>query len=241
MPTPTERPRQISDVIAYVPPQGHAPWLSRLLANSPVDTADGFRLLPWLTPSLANEGGTIAWVSSGNMRSIKHNGTLSFCPGAIINGQPQPFVVSAGEVTSPLCTSITLSLACPRVFHTALHSGSNSSRDFSLHTFPRFVLSHLETADGASWLAPFRPPAPAQIGAGTPVPLPKNLSIRFGAHRASIYGTTKAAKTAALTASTKDRVRESHARELTIRHPSPNILDEVFPDYQQLLDNAEAE
>jgi hypothetical protein len=145
VPTPTDRPRQISDVIADVPHQGHAPLLARLLQHSPIDTADGFRPLPWLTPSLANEGENVAWVSSGNMRSIKHNGTLSFCPGAIINGQPQPFVVAAGEVTSQLFASITLSFACPRVFHTALHSGSNSTRDFGLHTFPKFVLQHLET------------------------------------------------------------------------------------------------
>ena len=122
MPTPTERPRKISDVIANVPPQGHAPWLARLLQHSPIDTADSFRPLPWLTPSLAIEGENIAWVSSGNMRSIKHNGTMSFCPGAIINGQPQPFVVAAGEVNSPLCSSITFSIACPRVFYSALFS-----------------------------------------------------------------------------------------------------------------------
>jgi hypothetical protein len=63
----------------------------------------------------------------------------------------------------------------------------------------------------------------------------------FGAHRASSYGTTKATKTSALTASAKDQVRESHARELTCRHPRPKILDEVFHKYQQLLDNAEVE
>ncbi len=57
--TPTKRPRQISDVIADVPSQGHAPWLARLLENSPIDTADGFRPLPWLTPSLAIEGGIL--------------------------------------------------------------------------------------------------------------------------------------------------------------------------------------
>jgi hypothetical protein len=88
VPTPAERPRTISDVIADIPPQGHAPWLARLLHHCPFDTADGFRPLQWLNPSLAYEEENVAWVSSGNMRSIKHNGTLSFCPGAIINGQP---------------------------------------------------------------------------------------------------------------------------------------------------------
>ena len=138
------------------------------------------------------------------MRSARHNTTLSFCPGAITNGTPQPYTVGAGEVKYPLCSSLSLSLACPRVFHNALHTGSNSSRDFGLHTFPKFVLQQLETLQDASCKASFRPPAPPQIGATPLGPLPKNLSIWFGAHRASIYGNTKATKTMALTAAAKD-------------------------------------
>ena len=61
-------------------------------------------------------------------------------PWAIINGTQQPYVVGAGEVTSPLCSSLTLSIACPKVVHIAFHIGSNSARDFGLHTFPKFVL-----------------------------------------------------------------------------------------------------
>jgi hypothetical protein len=60
VPTPTERPREGSDVIAGRVPQGHAPWLSALIAHSPFDQADGHRPLPWLTPSLTDEGCTIA-------------------------------------------------------------------------------------------------------------------------------------------------------------------------------------
>ena len=52
VPTPTERPRVVSDVIADIPPQCHAPWLSSLLHHTPIDPADGHRPLPWLTPSL---------------------------------------------------------------------------------------------------------------------------------------------------------------------------------------------
>jgi hypothetical protein len=150
VPTPTERPRDGSDVIAGRVPQRHAPWLSALIAHSPFDPADGRRPLPWLTPSLTVEGGTIAWTSTGNKRSIGHNTSLSFCPGAILNGKPQPYVVGAGEVTSPLCSSLTLSLACPRVFHSALHSGLNSQRNFGLHTFPKSVLAQLEAAPSAT-------------------------------------------------------------------------------------------
>ena len=50
----------------------------------------------------------------------------------------------------------------------------------------------------------------------------------------------KSIKTVALTASTKDQARESHAREITGRQIRHKILDEKFPDYQKLLDNAEA-
>ena len=115
-------------------------------------------------------------------------------------------------MTTPLRSSLTLSIACPGVFHIAIHTGSNSSKDLGLHTFPKSVLQQLETTDDSSWRVSFRPPAPAHIGA-TPLgpTIPKKLSIRFGAHRASIYGTTKAAKTVALTAAAKDQACDSHA------------------------------
>ena len=90
-------------------------------------------------------------------------------------------------------------------------------------------------------MAFFRTPAPAQICATPLEPIPKNLSSRFGAHRASIYGTTKAAKTMALTAAAKDQTRESHDRELMGRQMRSKILDEEFPDYQKLLDKAEVD
>ncbi len=150
VPTPTERPRDGSGAIAGRVPQGHAPWLSTLIAHSPFDPADGRRPLPWLTPSLTVEGVIIAWTSTGNTRSIGHNASLSFCQGAVFNGKPQPYVVGAGEVTSPLCSSLTLTLACPRVFHSALHTGSNSQRDFGLHTFLKSVLEQLEAAPAAT-------------------------------------------------------------------------------------------
>ena len=100
----------------------------------------------------------IAWTSTGNRRSIGHNASLSFCPGAVIHGALQPYLVGAGEGTSPLCSSLVMSIACPRVFHSALHTGSNSLRDFGLHTFPKRVLEALEEASAATWLAPFRLP-----------------------------------------------------------------------------------
>ena len=61
--------------------------------------------------------------------------------------------------------------------------------------------------------------------------LPKNITIRFGAQRASIYGNTSAVKTAAIIVAAKDEVRESHAMEVVSRIIRPKILDEEFADY----------
>jgi hypothetical protein len=143
VPTPTERPRLVSDVIADVTPQGHAIWDRRLMLHTTDDLSYGLRPLPWLTPSLSHAEGIISWFSSGNVHSIRHNKTVSFCPGGIIDGILQPFVVGAGEITSPLCSSLTLSIACPRVFHSALHTGSNSPKGFGLHTFPKVISNSL--------------------------------------------------------------------------------------------------
>jgi hypothetical protein len=52
VPTPTELPRTLPDVLSDVPPQGHAPCLQRLLDLSPDDAENGLRPLPWLTPSI---------------------------------------------------------------------------------------------------------------------------------------------------------------------------------------------
>jgi hypothetical protein len=124
-----------------------------------------------------------------------------------------------------------MSIACPRVFHSALHTGSNSLRDFGLHTFPKRVLEALEEASAATWLAPFRLPQTPQTGVPVPGPLPKNLSIRFVTHRASIYGSTKAANTMALTLSANDKTRESHAKEIAESQLRSVILDGEFPEY----------
>ena len=138
VPTPTVS-NVVSNVIADIPPEGHAPLHSKPLCHTPIDPADNHSPLPRLTPLIHAEG-ILSCISSGNVRSIRHNTTLSFCPGVIIYGTPQPYVVGAGEVTSPLCSSLALFVACPKVFHIALHTGSNFSRDFGLHTFLKSVL-----------------------------------------------------------------------------------------------------
>ena len=79
-------------------------------------------------------------------------------------------------------------------------------------------------------LASFRPQQSPRIGTSASGPIPKNLSIRFGAHRASIYGSTKAAKTMALTPSANDRTRESHYKEIASSMIRPPILDAEFQE-----------
>ena len=84
-------------------------------------------------------------------------------------------------------------------------------------------------AQDASWKAPFCIPTSAEVSfASTQGPLTKNLTIWFGAHRASVYGTTTAAETMALTTAAKNHARESHAREHTGRQVCPKTLDEEF-------------
>jgi hypothetical protein len=46
---------------------------------------------------------------------------------------------------------------------------------------------------------------------GARVAYPKNLSLKFGAHRASVYGSSATAKIVAFNAAAKDPVREAHA------------------------------
>ena len=97
----------------------------------------------------------MTWTSSGNnTRSIKANKTLAFCPGASSDGIPQPYVIGAGAINSPVCQSIIISIATPRVYHNVLHSGSDSNKEFGLRVFPNSFLRQLETAPGVKWLTP---------------------------------------------------------------------------------------
>jgi len=78
VPTLTERPRKVSDVIAYIAPMGHAPWLQRILSSIKEDPMEGARPLPWITPSLVGEADALTWTSSRNSRAIKANKNLAF-------------------------------------------------------------------------------------------------------------------------------------------------------------------
>jgi hypothetical protein len=88
---------------------------------------EGARPLPLLSPSLVPEGHTITWTSVGNVRTLRPNKNLSFRPGAIIDGVPQPFEVGAGAIHINFAQNLLLSIVNQRVYHIAIHSGSDSN------------------------------------------------------------------------------------------------------------------
>jgi hypothetical protein len=122
------------------------------------------------------------------------------------------------------------------MYHSALHTGSDSSKEFGIHAFPKSVLQQLAVVKEVQW--PFLIPLSIHLSSGDTTAdssarlvFPKSLTISFGAHRASIYGTTAAANTAAIAAASKGVVRETHARKRMHKPVHPKILDEDFPDY----------
>ena len=116
-----------------------------------------------------------------------------------MDGHVRPHLVGAMAPNSPLCRSILVSIADPSVFHSALHICSDTGKELGLHTFPRSILIQLEMNTNAKWLVPFSlPPAGGATIANTWA-IPKNFSIRFGAHRDSIYDTSQVSKSGPLT------------------------------------------
>ncbi len=148
--TPSERPRQKADILAGSPTPGFAPWAHALLDAAPVDDNHGTKGLPWSTPSPAPHGESIQWTSASITLKITENTTLSFCPGSILDGEVQPFFIGSTLPNSNLCTAIYVSLANPRVFYMALHTGSDTGKEFGLHTFPRAVLRQLANNEVAT-------------------------------------------------------------------------------------------
>ena len=104
------------------------------------------------------QGTTLTWLSAGNTKTLKPNNHLSFCPEGIIDGVPQPFLVGSWAKHTYLCHNLLLSIVNTRVYHSALHSGSDSSKKYGLHTFPKSVLRQLAAAPGIQWLSLFALP-----------------------------------------------------------------------------------
>jgi hypothetical protein len=70
--------------------------------------------------------------------------------------------MGSGAKYAHLCQTLLLSIANLRVYHIALHSGSDSLKEFVLHTFLKSILQQLVAALGIPWTSPFtlplRPP-----------------------------------------------------------------------------------
>ena len=73
----------------------------------------------------------------------------------MLDGVVTPYLVGAMAPNSALCRSILVSIANPRVFHSALHTGSHTGKEYGLHTFPHAILRQLEANADAKWLVPF--------------------------------------------------------------------------------------
>jgi hypothetical protein len=116
------------------------PWFKRLLTKIYEDAAKGAMPRSWITPTLIKKGETISSTSSRKPMTLRRKKNLSFCPGAIIDGTPHPFVVGAGTVNSPVSQNILIFIANSRVYHTTIQSGTGSNKELGLHIFPKSVL-----------------------------------------------------------------------------------------------------
>ena len=62
----------------------------------------------------------------------------------MLAGVVKPCLVGAMAPDSALCRSILVSIANPRVFHSAMHTVSDTGKEYGLHTFPGAILRKLE-------------------------------------------------------------------------------------------------
>jgi len=121
---------------------------------------------------------------------VKTNHTLAFFPRSVLDGQVKPYLVVAMAPNSSICRSILVSIANPRVSHSTLYTSYDAGKEFGLHTFPRSILIQLETNTDAKWVVPFSLPFAGETTSTITWAIPKNFSIRFGAHRDSICDTS---------------------------------------------------
>jgi hypothetical protein len=96
-----------------------------------------------------------------------------------------------------------------------MHTGSYTGKEYGLHTFPRAIIIQLEANADAKWYVLFfLTPARDATNATTGV-IPKNFSIRFGAHRDSIYNTSQVTRSGPLAPTALALTRQAHAGTLT--------------------------
>jgi len=223
--------------LAGIPPQGQTPWLQALVNRAPKDDNNGTRDLPWLTPTLTPKGKRIRWTSSANALAVTTNTTLLFCPGSILNCEVQSFLAGPTLPNSRFCTSIYFSIANPWVFHLALHTGSDTGKEFGLHTLPRTILRQLEACEDATWWESFRllpTMGPTSSSTGE---IPKHLSLCFGAHTNSICGSALGSRADPLPPPAPTTSRAAHAVALKQRQPLPPIMGQNFSTYESALAN----
>ena len=152
-----------------------------------------------------------------------------------MDGVVKPYLVGRMAPNSALYRFILVSIASPRVFHSALHTGSDTGKVYGLHTFPRAILRQLEANADAKWLVPFSLTPAGGTSSTTTRVIPKNFSIHFGAHRDSIYNTSQVTRPGPLAPTAQALTGQAHAGTLTQYHPSPLIMEETLPDYQTAL------
>jgi len=145
---------------------------------------------------------------------VKTNRTLAFCPRSVLAGVVKPYLVGTMAPNSALCRSILVSIANPRVFHSALHTGSDTGKEYGLHTFPRAIFRQLEANAEAKWLVPFSLTSAGGTTSTTTGLIPKIFSIRFGAHRDSIYNTSQVTRSGPLTPTALALTKQAHAGTL---------------------------
>ena len=126
---------------------GAAPYLLALLEATSCDTKYGFRLAPWITPTIATAELPLTWTCLSRDYAVNFNHNLSFCLGSTTGGVVKPyFVTNTGAVrTDTLTTSIeeifVLNEPYSRVLGLATHASCNSltwffapwNRTFSPH------------------------------------------------------------------------------------------------------------
>ncbi len=58
----------------------------------------------------------------------------------MLDGVDKPYLVGTMAHNSALCHSILVSIANPRVFHSALHTCLDTGKEYDLYTFPWAIL-----------------------------------------------------------------------------------------------------
>ena len=95
----------------------------------------------------------------------------------------------------------------------------------------------MEACQDATWRELFRLAPTPCTASSTAGDIPNNFSLRFGAYKDSICGSSLGPRVGPLTPFAPAAVRAAQAAILTHRHPRLPILDEAVPAYKTALAN----